>query len=76
MKDQLQNFYLEGEGAGGLPTASSVLRYFEISNKSLTKSLGYKYSQLVKFEKFNSSNLESKYYLRMRVKDQLEFYQK
>ena len=69
--DQLQNLYLEGEGAGGLPTASSVLSdILEISNNSLNKSLGYKYSQLVKFEKFNSSNLESKYYLRMRVKDQ------
>ena len=34
--DQLQNLYLEGEGAGGLPTASSVLSdIYEISNNNV-----------------------------------------
>ena len=33
LTDQLQNLYLEGEGAGGLPTASSILSdVFEIAN--------------------------------------------
>ena len=69
--DHLESLYLEGEGAGGLPTASSVLSdILEISSSSLTKSLGFSYSKLLKFEKFNSSNLESKYYLRIRVNDQ------
>ena len=69
--DNLENLYLEGEGAGGPPTASSVFSdILEISNKGLTKSLGFSYSKLLKFEKFNSSNLESKYYLRIRVNDQ------
>ncbi len=69
--DQLKNLYLEGEGAGGQPTASSVLSdIFEISNNCSNKSLGFSFSNLSKFDKFNSSNLESKYYLRIRVKDQ------
>ena len=69
--DHLESLYLEGEGAGGPPTASSVLSdILEISSKSLTKSLGFSYSKLIKFEKFNSSNLESKYFLRVRVNDQ------
>jgi len=69
--DQLTNLYLEGEGAGGHPTASSVLSdIFEISNRNDKNSLGFSHSKLFKFKKFNSSNLESKYYLRIRVKDQ------
>ncbi len=69
--DHLESLYLEGAGAGGLPTASSVLSdILEISSSSFTKSLGFSYSKLLKFEKFNSSNLETKYYLRIRVKDQ------
>ncbi len=68
--DQLKNLYLEGEGAGGLPTASSVLSdIYEISNNSDYKSLGFKKSNLVKYKKFNSSELESKYYLRIRAID-------
>ena len=69
--DHLESLYLEGEGAGGPPTASSVLSdILEISSKSHTKSLGFSCSKLIKFEKFNSSNLESKYFLRVRVNDQ------
>ena len=68
--DQLKNLYLEGEGAGGFPTASSVLSdIYEISYSSNYKSLGFSMSKLVKFEKYNSSDLEIKYYLRIRVKD-------
>ena len=68
--DQLKNLYLEGEGAGGYPTASSVLSdIYEISNTSNYKSLGFTQSKLVKFDKYNSSDLETKYYLRIRAKD-------
>ena len=69
--DQLKSLYLEGEGAGGFPTASSVLSdIYEISYSTNYKSLGYAQSKLVKLEKYNSSDLETKYYLRLRVKDE------
>ncbi len=69
--DELQNLYLEGEGAGGLPTASSIISdIFEISNNSNFKSIGYNVNHLKNYQKFDSSKLESKFYLRIRVKDQ------
>ncbi len=69
--DQLQNLYLEGEGAGGLPTASSILSdIFEIASNSEFRSIGYHTDQLTRYEKFDSSNIESKFYLRIRVIDQ------
>ena len=69
--DQLQNLYLEGEGAGGLPTASSILSdVFEIANNVDISSCGYNTDQLTRYEKFDSSNIESKFYLRIRVIDQ------
>ena len=69
--DQLQNLYLEGEGAGGLPTASSILSdVFEIANNVDVRSIGYNSDKLTKYEKFDSSNIESKFYLRIRVIDQ------
>ena len=69
--DQLQNLYLEGEGAGGLPTASSILSdIFEIASNGEFRSIGYDISQLIKYQKFDSSNIESKFYLRIRVIDQ------
>ncbi len=68
--DQLKNLYLEGEGAGGLPTASSVLSdIYEISNLSFFNSLGFTTSKLKKFEKFNPFDLYAKYYLKIRAKD-------
>ena len=69
--DQLDNLYLEGQGAGGVPTASSVLSdVYEIINKGGYKSLGFNSANLTKFEKFDSSNIECKFYLRIRAKDQ------
>jgi homoserine dehydrogenase len=69
--DQLENLYLEGEGAGGIPTSSSILSdIYEISNTQGYKSLGHSISKLLKFEKYNSSSLESKFYLKIRAKDQ------
>lgn len=71
LTDQLENLYLEGEGAGGIPTASSVLSdIYEISNNPNNNSLGFRNSNLIKFEKYDSSSLESKFYLKIRVKDQ------
>tara|TARA_B100000579_G_C22843766_1_gene863145 strand:- start:614 stop:1909 length:1296 start_codon:yes stop_codon:yes gene_type:complete len=69
--DQLKSLYLEGEGAGGLPTASSVLSdIYEISKSKDYKSLGFINSKLIKFKKFNSKDIDSKYYLKIRAKDQ------
>ena len=69
--DQLQNLYLEGEGAGGLPTASSILSdVFEIANNVDVRSIGHNTYKLTRYEKFDSSNIESKFYLRIRVIDQ------
>ena len=69
--DQLKNLYLEGEGAGGFPTASSVLSdIYEIFTSFNYKSLGFVQSKLAKFDKYNSLNLETKYYLRIRAKDE------
>jgi len=69
--DQLQNLYLEGEGAGGLPTASSIISdIFEIASNSEFRSIGYKTGQLIEYQKFDSSNIKSKFYLRIRVIDQ------
>ena len=70
-KNQLRHLQLEGERAGGFPTASAVLSdIYEISYSSNYKSLGFAQSKLIKFEKYNSSDLETKFYLRIRVKDQ------
>tara|TARA_Y100001970_G_scaffold284154_1_gene400898 strand:+ start:1219 stop:2511 length:1293 start_codon:yes stop_codon:yes gene_type:complete len=69
--DQLQNLYLEGEGAGGLPTASSILSdVYEIASNVEFRSIGYNTDQLIKYQKFDSSKIESKFYLRIRVIDQ------
>ncbi|MDC0058021.1 homoserine dehydrogenase [Pelagibacteraceae bacterium] len=69
--DQLENLYLEGEGAGGIPTASSILSdIFEISKNTNFNSIGYNINELTKYNKFDSSNLDSKFYLRIRVTDQ------
>ena len=69
--DQLDNLYLQGQGAGGIPTASSVLSdIYEIFSKGDNKSLGYSCLNLKKYEKFDSFNIHSKFYIRIRAKDQ------
>lgn len=68
--DQLKTFFLEGEGAGGNPTASSVISdLYEISSNSNILSLGYKTNNLINFDKFDYLALESSYYLRIMTKD-------
>ena len=68
--DQLENLFLEGEGAGGKPTACSVISdIYQIATNSSNYSLGFKSIDLKKFEKFDTLNLESNYYLRIMTKD-------
>jgi len=68
--DQLENLFLEGEGAGGKATASSVISdLYEISLNSNLTSLGYKVSSLKSFTKLDSVDKESSYYIRIMSKD-------
>jgi len=68
--DQLETLFLEGEGAGGKATASSVISdLYEISLNSNISSLGYKYSDLKNLEKLDSSESENSYYMRIMTKD-------
>ena len=68
--DQLQSLFLEGEGAGGRATASSVISdLYEISLETNIPSLGYSFDKLIDYKKFNNSEIESSYYLRITTKD-------
>ena len=68
--DQLESLFLEGEGAGGKATASSVISDInEIVTNSNVNSLGFKINNLIKYTKFELSNLESPYYLRIMTQD-------
>tara|TARA_Y100001970_G_scaffold44372_1_gene55397 strand:+ start:16765 stop:18060 length:1296 start_codon:yes stop_codon:yes gene_type:complete len=68
--DCLKNLFLEGEGAGGKATSCSVMAdLFEIALESKKLSLGHQFNNLNNFEKFDISNIESSYYLRIMAKD-------
>ena len=68
--DQLETLFLEGEGAGGKATASSVISdLYEIFSESKILSLGYCVNQLKKFKKVDIRDFESPYYLRFVTKD-------
>ena len=68
--DQLQSLFLEGEGAGGKATASSVISdLYEIFYNKNINSLGYTINNLTKFQKMNILNMKSAYYLRIMTKD-------
>jgi homoserine dehydrogenase len=68
--DQLETLFLEGEGAGGKATASSVISdLYEIFLNSNIPSLGYKVSNLKNLEKLESLESESFYYIRIMTKD-------
>ena len=68
--DHLDNLFLEGQGAGGKPTASSVLSdlYFIFQNKSFD-NLGFKIDDLINFKKYSSENVTNSYYLRIMTDD-------
>ena len=68
--DHLNSVVLEGEGAGGKATASSIISdIYEISINNKLNSLGYKIDQLKEFNKFDVSNNLSPFYLRITAKD-------
>ena len=68
--DQLQSLFLEGEGAGGRATASSVISdLYEICSESKISSLGYSVNNLINYKKLNTLEIVSPYYLRILTKD-------
>jgi len=68
--DQLQSLFLEGEGAGGKATASSVISdLYEISNNANTLSLGYKANKLTSYKKLDIIDIDIPFYMRIMTKD-------
>ena len=68
--DQLETLFMEGEGAGGIATASSVISdLYQISLNSNLLSLGYKTSNLKVYDKLNYSEKISSFYIRIMTKD-------
>ncbi len=68
--DHLDNLFLEGQGAGGIPTASSVLSdIFEISQNNNFNNLGFKKNYFKDYKKYNDANVISSYYLRIMTED-------
>ena len=68
--DHLDNLFLEGQGAGGKPTASSVLSdLFDIAQNSTFDNLGFKIHNLNQFEKYPSKNINNSFYLRIMAED-------
>jgi len=68
--DQLTSLFVEGQGAGGRATASSVISdLFEIYSKSNSLSLGYQINKLNDLNKLDIADMESSYYLRIMTKD-------
>ena len=66
----LENLFLEGEGAGGKPTASSVLSdLYDISQNEKFDNLGFKIDKLQSFEKYSVENVINSYYLRIMTED-------
>ena len=66
----LENLFLEGEGAGGKPTASSVLSdLYDISQNEKFDNLGFKIEKLQGFEKYSAENVINSYYLRIMTED-------
>ena len=69
--DHLNSLFIEGEGAGGPATASSVISdLYEIAKGSNHKSIGYLSSNLREIDSYERENLKRPYYLRILVKDQ------
>ncbi len=69
--NHLDNLFLEGQGAGGIPTASSVLSdLYDISQNDTFDNLGYKLENLIDFNKFTSDNITNRYYLRIMSEDE------
>ncbi len=68
--DHLDNLFLEGQGAGGKPTASSVLSdLHEIANNDYFNNIGFKSSNLENYKKYNSEKIVNSYYIRIMTID-------
>ncbi len=68
--DHLENLFIEGQGAGGMPTASSVLSdLYEIAYSNKFNNLGFKMENLVEYNKYSSENIKNGYYLRIMTDD-------
>ncbi len=68
--DHLDNLFLEGQGAGGKPTASSILSdIFEISQNNNFNNLGFKTNYFKDYKKYNNEDIISSYYLRIMTED-------
>ena len=68
--DHLDNLFLEGQGAGGKATASSVLSdIFEISQSNNFNNLGFGTNYFKDYQKYNNENIVSSYYLRIMTED-------
>ena len=68
--DLLESLFLEGEGAGGLPTASSIISdLHEISSNTNIPSLGFNTNNLFNFKRMNYLDYESCFYLSIITKD-------
>ena len=68
--NQLDNLFLEGQGAGGKPTASSVLSdLFNIAEEKYFNNLGFKIENLKDYKKYKLENINNSYYLRIMTED-------
>ncbi len=68
--DHLNNLFLEGEGAGGMPTASSVLSdLYEIAQNDTFENLGFNSRDLKDYKKYNSQYIFNSYYIRIMSDD-------
>ena len=68
--DYLESLFIEGEGAGGKATASSIISdLMEIIDESKVNSLGYNTKQLREISFLNYDEKVSPFYLRIVVKD-------
>ena len=68
--DNLSSLFIEGEGAGGNATTSSIISdLMEIAKGSNISSLGYDTKQLKKIEIMNYDERVCSYYIRIIVKD-------
>jgi len=68
--DHLDSLFVEGEGAGGKATSSSIISdLYEITQNINSSSLGYTTDKLIDYEKLDLSNKLESYYLRILVKD-------
>ena len=69
--DHLKSLFIEGEGAGGAATSSSIMSdIYDLSIENNNNSLGYSSSNLVEKNIYESEDIKNPYYLRLLVKDQ------